>query len=148
MSRSRFTREVILRAVFGLERGAQLDELRDAMTELLSFGESPVSLLPPAQRLLSGLGRMAQFEHASQRSTEMIYELIEERRARGVDGDDVLSLLLSARDEDGSPMSPAELRDELVTALVAGHETTASQLAWGFEQLSRQPRVVERLASE
>jgi cytochrome P450 family 135 len=118
------------------------------MTELLSFGESPVSLLPPAQRLLKGLGRMAQFEHASERSTEMIYELIEERRARGVDGDDVLSLLLSARDEDGEPMSPAEMRDELVTALVAGHETTASQLAWAFEQIARMDRVQRRLHDE
>jgi cytochrome P450 len=144
----RLTLEVILRAVFGLERGAQLDELRDLMTELLSFGESPVSLLPPAQRLLSGLGRMAQFEHASERSTEMIYELIEERRARGVDGDDVLSLLLGARDEDGEPMSPAEMRDELVTALVAGHETTASQLAWAFEQIARADRVQRRLHDE
>src|SRR6478735_804990 len=144
----RLTLEVILRAVFGLERGAQLDELRDLMTELLSFGESPVSLLPPAQRLLSGLGRMAGFERASERSTEMIYELIEERRARGVDGDDVLSLLLSARDEDGEPMSPAEMRDELVTALIAGHETTASQLAWALEQIARTDRVQRRLHDE
>ena len=48
-------------------------------------------------------------------------------------------MLLGARDEDGAPMSPAELRDELVTALVAGHETTASQLAWAFERIAREP---------
>ncbi|MGH2913155.1 MAG: cytochrome P450, partial [Solirubrobacteraceae bacterium] len=78
----------------------------------------------------------------------LIFELIDERRGGEDDGPDVLALLLSARHEDGSPMSDAELRDELVTALVAGHETTASQLSWGFELLSRQPHVVERLASE
>jgi cytochrome P450 len=60
----------------------------------------------------------------------------------------VLALLLSARHEDDSPMSDTEIRDELVTALVAGHETTASQLAWGFELLARHPRVLARLAEE
>ncbi len=144
----RLTLEIILRAVFGLQRGAQLDELREQMTELLAFGESPLSLLPPAQRLLAGRGPMARLERASTRSDEIIYALIEERRAHEHDGDDVLSLLLSARDEDGEPMTPAEMRDELVTALVAGHETTASQLAWAFEQIARDERVQRRLHAE
>ncbi len=144
----RLTLEVILRAVFGLERGAQLDELRDLMTELLAFGESPLSLVPPAQRLLAGRGPMARLQCARSRSDELIYGLIEERRARESDGDDVLSLLLGARDEDGEPMTPAEMRDELVTALVAGHETTASQLAWAFEQIARDERVQRRLHEE
>ncbi|HXC23821.1 MAG TPA: cytochrome P450 [Solirubrobacteraceae bacterium] len=60
----------------------------------------------------------------------------------------MLALLLSAEHEDGSPMSPAELRDELMTALVAGHETTASQLAWGFERLAREPAVLAHLYEE
>ncbi|HEV2975214.1 MAG TPA: cytochrome P450 [Solirubrobacteraceae bacterium] len=144
----RLTLEVILRAVFGLERGAQLDELRDQMTELLAFGESPLSLVPPAQRLLAGRGPMARLQRASSRSNELIYELIEERRAREGAGEDVLSLLLGARDEDGEPMTPAEMRDELVTALVAGHETTASQLAWAFQQIAREQRVQRRLHAE
>ncbi len=142
------TLEVILRAVFGLERGAQLDELRELMTELLAFGESPLSLLPPAQRLLKGRGPMARLERARTRSDELIYALIEERRVAGADGEDVLSLLLGARDEDGEPMTDAEMRDELVTALVAGHETTASQLAWAFEQLAHEERVQRRLHAE
>ena len=60
----------------------------------------------------------------------------------------MLAMLLEARHEDGSPMSPQELRDELMTALVAGHETTASQLAWAFERLAREPRVAQRLTDE
>ncbi|HTB69877.1 MAG TPA: cytochrome P450 [Solirubrobacteraceae bacterium] len=144
----RLTLEVILRAVFGLERGSQLDELRDLMTELLAFGESPLSLLPPAQRLLKGRGPVGRLERARTRSDELIYALIDERRAHGADGEDVLSLLLSARDEDGEPMTPAEMRDELVTALVAGHETTASQLAWAFAQIARDDRVQTRLHAE
>jgi cytochrome P450 len=144
----RLTLEVILRAVFGLERGAQLDELRDLMTELLAFGESPLSLLPPAQRLLAGRGPMARLQRAKTRSDELIYELIEERRAAREAGDDVLSMLLTARDEDDQPMTAPEMRDELVTALVAGHETTASQLAWALEQIAREPRVQRRLHDE
>ena len=143
----RLTLEVILRAVFGLERGAQLDELRELMSQLLAFGESPLSLLPAAQRLLAGRRPMARFERSSARADELIYELIEERRAQD-EGDDVLSMLLGARDEDGAPMTPAEMRDELVTALVAGHETTASQLSWAFEQIARDARVQARLHEE
>ena len=144
----RLTLEVILRAVFGLERGAQLDELRDLMTDLLAFSESPLSLLPPAQRLLKGRGPVGRLERISARADELIYTLIDERREHDADGDDVLSMLLGARDEDGEPMTPAEMRDELVTALVAGHETTASQLAWAFEQLAHDTRVQRRLHAE
>ncbi|HLB20633.1 MAG TPA: cytochrome P450 [Solirubrobacteraceae bacterium] len=144
----RLTLEVILRAVFGLQRGAQLDELRDLMTEVLAFGENPISLLPPAQRLLAGRGPVGRMERVSARADELIYALIEERRRDGGDGEDVLSMLLGARDEDGEPMSPAELRDELVTALVAGHETTASQLAWALERIAREPGVQQRLHEE
>ena len=80
----------------------------------------------------------------------LIYETIDERRADGEaqDRDDILAMLLSARHEDGSPMSPVELRDELMTLLVAGHETTASELAWAFERLTRTPDVLERLTDE
>jgi cytochrome P450 len=147
----RLTLEVILRAVFGLQRGAQLDELRDLMTQVLTFGESPLSLIPQAQRLLAGRGPVGRMERVGARADELIYQLIEERRAvgeEGEQGDDVLSMLLGARDEDGEPMSPLELRDELVTALVAGHETTASQLAWAMERIAREPRVQLRLHEE
>jgi cytochrome P450 len=144
----RLTLEVIMRTVFGLERGAQLDSLRDVLTEVLSFADSPISLLPPVQRLLRGRGPLAGFERSKARADGLIYELIDERRAAGGDGDDVLALLLSARHEDEAPMSRDELRDELMTALVAGHETTASQLAWGVAALARERAVQERLCDE
>ena len=144
----RLTLEIILRTVFGLERSARLDSLRAALTELLTFGDSPISLLPPVQRLLQGRKPLAGFERARSRADELIFALIDERRELADEGDDVLSLLLAARHEDGSPMSPEELRDELMTALVAGHETTASQLAWGLALLSRAPAAQERLHAE
>jgi hypothetical protein len=144
----RLTLEIILRAVFGLERGAQLDELSRLLTEILAFSESPLSLLAPAQRLLKGRGPVGRLERVGAQADKLIFELIEERRGQDSEGDDVLSMLLGARDEDGTPMSDAELRDELVTALVAGHETTASQLAWAFERIAREPHVQQSLHAE
>jgi len=145
----RVTLEIILRVVFGLQQGAQLDELRETLTELLAFSESPLSLLPFAQRVLSGHGRWARFPRLHEAVDRQLFELIEQRRReRGEGRDDVLDMLLGARHEDGSPMSAQELRDELVTALVAGHETTASQLAWAFERLAREPAVTRRLTEE
>ncbi|MGP0101846.1 MAG: cytochrome P450 [Solirubrobacteraceae bacterium] len=149
----RVTLEIILRVVFGLERGAQLDELRDTLTELLAFSESPLSLLPFAQRVVSGHGRWARFPQLYERVDRQLFALIEQRRRELGEGEDdgredVLGMLLRARHEDGSPMSPQELRDELMTALVAGHETTASQLAWAFERLAREPAVMRRLTEE
>jgi cytochrome P450 len=142
------TLEIVLRAVFGLEQGAQLDRLRELLTQVLEFAENPISLLPFAQRALVGRGPVGRLEKLGEETDQLIFELIDERRREDAHGPDVLTLLLSAKHEDDSPMSPSELRDELVTALVAGHETTASQLAWGFELLSRKPDVTARLARE
>jgi cytochrome P450 len=144
----RLTLEIILRAVFGLERGARLDALRDLLTQILAFTESPLSLLPPLPSALSHFGPPAQLERLRLRVDELIFALIEEHRGAGADGDDVLALLLAAKHEDGSPMGDEELRDELMTALTAGHETTASQLAWAFERLGREPAVLDRLQDE
>jgi cytochrome P450 len=145
----RLTLEIILRAVFGLEQGHALDDLHDTLTEWLAFSENPLSVVPALQVLIPLHPRLRRFPELMERTDRMIFALIEERRAGGDGGrDDVLSMLLNARHEDDSPMSPQELRDELLTALVAGHETTASQLAWAFERLSREPAVVARLVAE
>jgi cytochrome P450 len=143
------TLEIILRAVFGLEAGERLEVLRERLTRILEFGSNPASLLPILQR-----GRAWRaFERRRDDADALIYETIDERRAAqngdgGRSGDDVLAMLLAARHEDGSPMSPVELRDELMTLLVAGHETTASELAWAFERLARTPEVRARLVDE
>jgi cytochrome P450 len=144
----RLTLEIILRAVFGLERGAQLDSLRELLTRILAFSASPLSILPPPPGLLGRIGRQAEIDRLGAMADEQIHALIQERRRDGGGGEDVLALLLAATHEDGSPMSSAELRDELMTALVAGHETTASQLAWAFERLAREPATVARLQEE
>ena len=116
---------------------------------MLAFSENPLSVLPALQRIGGWFGPLKRFNELSARADRLIFELIEDRRRAGNgDHDDVLGMLLEARHEDGSSMSAQELRDELMTALVAGHETTASQLAWGFERLAREPRVIDRLLHE
>jgi cytochrome P450 len=142
------TMEIILRAVFGLDPGERLDGLRDRLTTILDYSSGPQSVLPFTQRELGGRSPWARFLRLREESDNLIFELIEERGRQTGDRDDILSMLLAARHEDGSPMSDQELRDELMTLLVAGHETTASELAWAFERLARSPDVVVRLTEE
>lgn len=146
----KLTLAVIMRAVFGLERGEQLDSLSADLAEMMEFGTSPLSLLPPLQRDGFKFGPWPKFVEARARADRAIHELIAERRAAGdaEEGDDVLSTLLLATHEDGAPMSDDEIRDELLTLLVAGHETTATELAWAFERLVRTPDVLRKLVAE
>jgi cytochrome P450 len=146
----RLTLEIILRAVFGLDPGERLDALRQRLGELLAFGDRPISLMPPdpdgpVARVLERFEPFASFVQLQEETDELLFELIDERRAEDTERDDVLAMLLEARHEDDSPMSAQELRDELMTMLVAGHETTASSLGWAFERLARSPAVLARL---
>jgi cytochrome P450 len=147
------TLEVILRAVFGLQPGPRLDALRERLRRMLEFGDRPISLVPPdpdgvPAKVLSRVGPFAKFVRLQEQADKLIFELIDERRREHDGGDDILAMLLEARHEDGSPMDDQELRDELMTMLVAGHETTASALAWAFSRLPHSPDVLERTREE
>jgi cytochrome P450 len=149
----RLTLEIILRAVFGLDPGSRLDALREGLGAVLAFGDRPLSLMPPPPeglltRMLESVGPFAEFARLQRETDALLFEQIDERRNEDGERDDVLAMLLEARHEDGSPMSDQELRDELMTLLVAGHETTASSLGWAFERLTREPRVLSRLVGE
>jgi cytochrome P450 family 135 len=140
------TLEVILRAVFGVREGERMDRFRERIPRLAA-STSVLNWLPFMRAELGGLSPAARFRRALDAVDELIYAEIAERRgSNGRNGrDDVLSLLLAARHEDGSAMSDVELRDELMTLLTAGHETTATGLSWAFERLLRTPRVLARL---
>ena len=144
----RLTLEIILRAVFGLDEGPRLERLRAGLTALIEAGMGPVALLPVLQRDLGPRSPGGRFARLKAAVDADIAELVDERRAEDADRDDILAMLLRATHEDGSPMSFEEIRDELLTALVAGHETTASQLAWTFAALAREPGVVRELVRE
>jgi cytochrome P450 family 135 len=144
------TLEIILRTVFGAREGEGLSELRDALRHYLKMLTDPRQLLPVILVGPHRIGRLPWFRRAMDRVDRLIYrEIAARRRAADLDQrDDILSMLLAARHEDGSPMSDAETRDELLTLLTAGHETTATSLSWAVERLCRHPRKLSRLREE
>jgi cytochrome P450 family 135 len=144
------TLEVIVRAVFGVRAGPAHDRLRALLSDGMDRLVRVRTLLlmaafgPHHPRILGLFRRELAAVDAE------LYRLIAERRAAPdlEERDDVLSTLLLARDEHGRGLSDAELRDELMTLLMAGHETTANSLAWAFERLSRLPGALERVAAD
>jgi cytochrome P450 len=142
------TLDVILRAVFGVDEGPRLEELKRRIREMIDPTGRRLGLIALALsggRFGSGAGQ--RFDERRAAVDELIYEEIGRRRDASdlEEREDVLSMLLLARDESGEGMTDGELRDELVTLLVAGHETTATGLAWAFELVLRHPAVLERL---
>ena len=144
------TLDVIMAGVFGIEGtaapGTLEHRLRETLRRFLRMSTRPIWALVELQNMgrpePRGLLRLIL-----SRTDRLLYELIRERRANAGGGErrDVLSLLLASRDEDGRPLSDEELRDELVTLVLAGHETTANSLAWTFERLVRFPDAYDRL---
>lgn len=143
----RLTLEVILAAVFGVRGGERLDPLRESLTEMLDFGMNPLSLLPPARRAPFGRGPWARFLEIRGRTDELIYAEIRDRRESPGEGSEIINSLVAAHHEDGAPMSDEEIHDELLTLLVAGHETTATQLAFTIERLTREPERLGELVA-
>ncbi len=142
------TLRVILRTVFGFEEGPRFDEMRRRMKLILHLGSWPPLLVPFMRVDLGPRSPWGKFRRAVESGDEYLYQAIAERRSSGARGSDVLSLLLDARDDQGRAMSDLELRDELTTLLVAGHETTATALAWAVRWTLGTPGMAERLESE
>ena len=143
------TFEVICRAVFGVTEPERVERLRAAMLAAIDSGAT--FLLPgPLKWDLGSRSPAGRLKQRIKVADDLIYEEIARRRAEPdlEERTDVLSLLMRARDEDGSPMTDVELRDELVTMLAAGHETTATGLAFAFDLLLHDPPALERLRSE
>jgi cytochrome P450 len=143
------TLEIIMRAVFGVE-GAGLVRLRTALERLMAHVGQPRTMVSMA---LFGEGALKRLP-AVRRSLEevdglLLPEIARRRAATDLDErNDILSMLVQATDEDGRPMGDRELRDELMTLLLAGHETTATSLSWALERLVRHPEALARLQDE
>jgi len=143
------TFEVICRAVFGVTQPERVERLRKRLVAVID--SSPIFVIAPPAR--ADLGRFSPGGVFARRMRAADAVLLEEIERRRLEPDleertDVLSLLLCARDEQGEAMSDSELRDELFTMLGAGHETTATALAFAFELLLRNPAVLARLREE
>ena len=122
---------IILRTVFGFDTGERLDAFSEAVTDFIDSGSTPALLFRPLRVDLGRWSPWGRFRRAVERVDTLFYAEIHRRRAEGVGRRaDVLSLLMEARDEAGTPLSDVELRDQLLTLLITGHETTATALAW------------------
>jgi cytochrome P450 len=142
------TLEVILKVVFGVADGPRFERLREVLTRVLEETASPFAQLSSlAARRFGGRGPWAKFEKQLKLADDLLYAEIAEHRASGAyeERDDILSLMMQARFEDGSEMSDSDLRDQLMTLLLAGHETTATALAWTFDLLLRHRSSLQRL---
>jgi cytochrome P450 len=144
------TLEVIMRAVFGVEGRSELEHLRRVLLDMLDWTMAPSRFALLATLSPSRLERYGPFQRVLRPVDEaLLAEIARRRRAEDLaEREDILSLLLCARDEDGTGMTDAELRDELLTLLVAGHETTATALGWAFERLMRHPEAMARAVDD
>ena len=147
------TLEVIIQTVFGLSEGKRYQEIKPLLAEWTDLTSTPVrSSFIFFQFLQVDLGPWSpwgNFIRTKEKNYDLLQAEIEDRRANpALQGDDILSLMMSATDEEGQPMSDDRLKDELMTLLIAGHETTATALAWAFYWLEKLPQVREKLLQE
>jgi cytochrome P450 len=145
------TLEVILRAVFGVTDPERRERLRDLLPRLLnSTSSAALQLKVLLARRFERRDPLGELRELTRQIDDLLLAEIAERRddPRVEEREDILSLLVTARFEDGEPMSAAELRDQLITLLLAGHETTATALAWTIDLLLREPQSLARLTAE
>ncbi|MGW3543893.1 cytochrome P450 [Nocardia niigatensis] len=142
------TLRVILAAVFGIDDAARRAEYTAATTEFLESFGSALFLVPALRRKLFGVSGWERFSAARDRLDELIDAEVVRRRADGGGGTDLLALLLDTRYDDGTAITDADLREQLRTLLVAGHETTATALVWALYRLHREPAALARLRAE
>ena len=138
---------IAMRALFGLDpdgRAARAIDAAGLFEEALSFYSSDY-LLRVFRGRRSPWGRM---QHAARRLDELIYTDIAERRRDGRRGSDIISLLLDAEDDEGNSLSDLQIRDEVMTLLFAGHDTSTSTISFMFYELARHPAIVARLTAE
>jgi unspecific monooxygenase len=145
--------QVILEVVFGLYEGERCQQLKQLMSEIAEIFRSPLSsgflFFPALQKDWGAWSPWGKFVRQRQQIDDLLYAEIAERRANpDPNRTDILSMLMSARDEEGQPMSDRELRDELMALMFAGHETTATAMAWALYWTHYLPDVRDKLLSE
>ena len=146
----RLTLQIVVRALFNVE-AEQIETISTAMNILMNSTTGVRMLLPPVFRYLP-TPKMLEFRRAVRKADETVYRIIARRRAMETenesDSGDLLSMLMQARDEDGGRMSDKQLRDEVMTFLLAGHETTALALSWTWHLLGQNPEAEANLHEE
>lgn len=141
------TLRVILHLLFGRD-AEQVPELHERLLSMLAMTAGTGLTLPASRSLPGGHGAWKRFLADRAAVDAILRRLVAARRERPGDGQDVLATLLDARDDAGRPLSAEHIRDNLMSLVLAGHETTAAELCWAFQLLAHHSRVQERLAAE
>ncbi len=141
------TLRVILTTLFG-DEDPMLKTLHEKLVSMLSATASPLFQEPRLRMAPPWRPTWRRFLRSREEADELFREIIRQRRARRIEGDSILGLLLAAQGLDGGPMPEQEVRDNLMSMILAGHETTASELAWAFQLLAHHPDVQQRLVAE
>jgi cytochrome P450 len=141
------TLDVIIEAVFGVSGDERVQKFRQGILALFG-GFSPLLFFKATRRSFFGLGPWAKFARHMETLRELVFALIAEHRATLEGREDILSLLIAARDEAGQGLSEQDIMDQLLTIVFAGHETTAVMLAWAFYFLHKNPDTLDRLRKE
>jgi cytochrome P450 family 110 len=152
-SMQKISLRVILRAVFGLNEGTRYHQLERLIGTMLDRMSNPLSVsllyFPVLRQDFGPLSPWGNFLRVRRQIDQLIYDEIAERRAcPDTSRNDILTLLMSARDEAGEALTDVELRDELMTLLVAGHETTATAITWALYWIHKFPAVRDQLLNE
>ena len=147
------TLEVIIKVIFGISEGERYQKIKPLLAEMLDVTDSPLRssflFLKFLQQDWGTWSPWGRIKYRKKQIYRLLQDEIEARRSLSHElGNDILSLMMSAKDEKGQPMTDAELKDELMTLLLAGHETTATMLAWAFYEILRHPPVLEKLREE
>lgn len=144
----RITLDIMIRVVFGMQDAARITRTRAAVLELIESLHVILFLFPSARRVLGGHGPWARNQRAVDALGALLREQLRERRASAALGSDLLGRMLAARYDDGAAMDDAQILDQLRGLLFAGHEATATVLAWIFHWLARESAVGARVAQE
>jgi cytochrome P450 len=140
--------QVILEAVLGLREPGARKAFEEAVLAVIAALKPSFMFMPALRRPMLGLSAWARFQRKRAHVSALFQEELRVRRASPEPREDILSLLLSARYEDGTALSDEELLTQMMNLIVAGHETTASSLAWAFHHIHRDPEVKARLVAE
>jgi cytochrome P450 len=146
-SMMRLTFEIVGKTLFDAEVVGDAAAVGSALTTAMEVAMHQLGSVVPVPPVIP-TPKNLRYRRAVERLDEVIYRVIRERRAQGGDRGDVLSMLLDAKDEEGTPMTDRQVRDEAMTLFLAGHETTANALAWTFYLLARHPEARARMEAE
>ncbi len=143
----RLTLKIVAKTLFGSDVEKDSERVAQAIEDIMAITDRILNPLGPVLNALP-TPKTLRFHAAVKDLDEIIFRIIAQKKAEGIEGNDLLSTLMAVRDEDGQPMSDKQLRDECLTIFLAGHETTANALSWTWYLLSQHPQVQQKLEEE